>query len=243
MLLLRKLFQIVVKIFFSIFFRFVKIEQRLDEDFKKTIELYQGDGFGELFVKIRAWDAPYAEVEKLIPSSALVLDLGCGDGLLSNYLAISSSERKIVGIELNKERIKKADKGLKNTRFIRKDILSLKLPEVEVILLIHVLHHLSSRKCQEILLKRIAESLHGEQKLVILEVDKKPLLKFLFSWITDAIIVSILFERKLFTANFFYRKTSEWRKLLENLGFHVRARKIHKGMPFSHVLIVAAKEQ
>jgi 2-polyprenyl-3-methyl-5-hydroxy-6-metoxy-1,4-benzoquinol methylase len=241
MKIIKKILEGLVAAFFAVYFLFNK-ENKVSKTLQKTIDLYKGDGFGELFSRIRAWDAPYEPLDKLIGKSAKVLDLGSGDGLLGNYLALSSSKRKISGIELNKSRAKAAYRGIKNTQFRQGNILKAGLGKQDVVILAHVLHHLPSKQDQEKLLSKISKSLTKNKDLIILEIDYKPFLKYVFSWLTDAITVPILFEGKIFTNQFFYRKSAEWKQLLTKLGFVVKIKPIHKGMPFSHILIYAKKK-
>ena len=236
----QSILEMLVNIFFKIFF-IILPHKKIDKRLSETIDLYKGDGFGELFVQIRAWDAPYQPVNKLIRMDAKVLDLGCGDGLLSNYLALTSSKRMVYGIDINKKRIVKAYKGIKNTKFEEGDILRAKIIQPDTIILAHVLHHLPSRDEQLKLLEKVARSLKKGNELIILEIDTKPFLKYLFTWFTDAFTVPILFEGKLFDFKFFYRKSYEWKKILTELNFDVKIKPVNKEMPFSHVLIYGKK--
>ncbi len=239
--IIKGLLESILRIFFKLFFTLTP-KTKVSKNLRKTIDLYKGGGFAELFAEIRAWDAPYEPVDDLVKRNANVLDLGCGDGLLGNYLLISSPKRRVKGIELNKNRAREANKGVKGTSFEQGDILKTKISSVyDVITLIHVLHHLPGKESQVELLTKISKSLKKNKELLILEIDYKPVTKLVFSWITDAIIVPILFEGKLFNPNFFYRKSNEWKKILSKLGFRVKIKTIHKGMPFSHVLIYAKK--
>src|SRR5688572_9983315 len=81
--------------------------------------LYENDQF----IPIRFWDAPFLEVEKLIPKKAVILDLGCGEGFFTNFLALSSKNRKLIGVEIDKDRIKKANHKLVNAKFKNGDIV------------------------------------------------------------------------------------------------------------------------
>lgn len=238
--LVKKFAEVLISIFFKIIFSFVK--KRKDKKLEKTIKLYKGEGFTEVFTKIRAWDAPFSEIDKLVPKNAKIVDLGSGDGLLANYLAIDEPKRKVLGIELNKKRVEVSPKNLKNTIFQEGSILTKKLPASDVFILAHVLHHLPSKKDQQSLIKKISRLLKKRKKLVILEIDKEPFIKYLFTWMTDAIIVPILFENILFTSNFYYRPRMEWKKLLTKNGFKVKMKLVNRGMPFSHVLIEAIKK-
>ena len=212
-----------------------------DEDIKKVIQLYKGDRFTSIFTKIRFWDAPYCEIEKIVPKRGKILDLGCGDGIFVNYLATTSPKRDLIGIEVNKDRLKTANRGLKNTKFLVGSVLTESFSKVDVITMIHLLHHLPSKKSQEELIEKTYKSLRMGGKLIIAEVSEKPLLKYFLSWVVDAFVVPMLFEGKFFSGDIFYRKDAEWKNLLLKYGFKVQSMSLQKGKPFSHSLFVATK--
>ncbi len=226
----------VIAIFFKIYF-FVFGEPKIDKKLKQALSLYKVGGFSELFSIIRSWDAPYLEIESVVPKSGLIVDLGSGDGLLSNYLAIASSKRKIIGIEINKGRLKESDKGLKNVKFTLGDIVKEKIPESNAIILAHVLHHLNSFSEQVELLKLCRKKLKRGGKLIIIEIIETPFLKFIFTALVDYFVLPALFEGKLISSKIHYRSVSGWKETLKNVGFSNRFKLIHKGMPFSHVII------
>lgn len=227
-----------LKIFFLIFGLDKSIK---DSNSKRIIKMYEKSGFASFFTKIRFWDAPFKEISKMVPKKGTIVDLGCGDGILVNYLAIESSKRKLVGIEKNRDRIKEAGKGFKNAKFVRGDVLTQKFPNADCILIVHVLHHLFSKDQQLILLNSVSKKLKRNGKLIVAEVIERPLAKYVFSWLTDAFTVPILFEKKLFDFNFHYRSMNEWVRLLEENGFLVEAIPAHKGMPFSHAIFKCTK--
>lgn len=231
---IRKILWLTVNFFFAVYFRIFG-KPVVSKNLQKSIDLYKGNNFTELFSLIRVWDAPYEEINELVPKSGKIIDLGSGDGILANYLSISSSKRKIIGIEINTNRLKEADKGIKNVKFEKGDIVKGNYPKADCIILSHVLHHLPNRKDQEKVLKVAKKRLKKGGKLIIVEIVERPLSKHVFTWITDAFIVPILFEGKLFDFNFHYRKESEWIDALEDLRFGVKINKPHIGKPFSHI--------
>ena len=228
-----------VRVFFKIYFG-VFGRPKINSNLRKVLRLYKGRGFIGDFSLIRIWDAPFETLEKLIPKSGDVVDLGCGDGILSNYLAVSSRKRKVLGIELNKNRVREADRGLKNSKFIQGNILQKNFSKSDAIVLTHVLHHLTSYGDQEKLLRKCRQNLKRGGKLVITEIIERPILKFLFSALTDIIIVPVLFSGKLIDTEIHYRSFSGWKKFLENEGFKYSYEIMHKGMPFCHVIFVAS---
>lgn len=230
----------LVGIFFKVYFRIFG-EPKIPKSLSKTLKLYGSSGFSALFNKIRAWDAPYKEIEKLVPKKGIVVDLGCGDGLMGNFLAITSSKRKIIGIELNKKRLKEADKNLKNTRFILGDATNIKIPNANCIMLVHVLHHLNSYSDQENLIKNCLDKLKKGGKLIIAEIIETPYWKYLFTSLVDIIVLPILFENKLIDTNINFRKLNEWKKLFNKYEYKTLYYMIHQNMPFPHLIIVVKK--
>lgn len=237
---MQRLINYFLQVILRIFFKPILKEEK-DPYVKKVIELYKKSSFTYFFAKIRIWDSPFQQVERLIPKKGLILDLGCGDGFFSNYLAIKSPQRKIVGIELNSNRIKDANKKIKNAKFVQDNVLSTKFEKSNVILMFHLLHHLPTRVEQEKLIEKCHLSLEKNGKMVIVEVDKKPLSKFLFSHLADKVIVPILFENKLIDYNINYRGSSEWIKLLKKHKMKVRFIRADKEKPFSHIILECYK--
>lgn len=209
---------------------------------KQVVDLYKKKGFTETFVKIRFWDAPIKQVEKIIPKKGQILDLGCGEGILANYLAVCSPKRNILGVELSKERVKLAQRGLKNTRFIHGNIVKINIPKSDVIIINHVLHHLLSLKDQEKVLDNCFSSLSKNGQLVLVEVNRGLNFKYLLGLFVDKIVVPILFDKKLYEPKIFHRGLNEWIRVLEEKGFTIQ--KIIEPVqgPFPNIIIVAEKK-
>jgi trans-aconitate methyltransferase len=213
-----------------------------EKDFKRTIELYsKSDKFTSVFVKLRLWDAPFTEISKLIPSKCKVLDLGCGDGILINFLAQLYPKAQFTGIEINKTRLKEADKKLPNTSFKRGNVLTYAFPKSDIILMTHLLHHLPSLESQVKLIKKAQRNLNKNGKLIITEIDTKPTAKYVITYLVDAFIVPIFFEKKMYDFNFHYRTKTQWKNLLAEEGLKVKSFPAHKDKPFSHIIFNANK--
>ena len=158
---------------------------------------------------------------------------------MGNFLAISSEKRRVLGIEINKERVKNSPQIFNKTSFKVGNILEDNFPKAEAITLIHVLHHLSSYGDQEKLIRKCKDKLKTGGVLVIAEIIEKPVLKFIFTVFTDHVILPILFENKLFSGKIYFRSLKAWQRLLNDNGFVISSKLISKGMPFSHVIIKA----
>lgn len=239
--MIKSLLEFTLCIFFNALFYFDKRAWN-SPGIKRVSELYKNTGFSELFAKIRIWDAPLEMIAELVPQMGTVVDLGCGDGLFTNYLALDDSGRRVVGIEINPSRIKEAEKGIKNVKFQHGDILKTDFPLADTILLIHVLHHLSSYEQQMKLIDQCKDKLKKDGNLIIVEIIKRPFLKYLFTWLVDVLVFAILFEEKTFNSKIFYRSDKDWRDLLTKKGFSVKTKKASKGKPFSHMIFCCRKQ-
>lgn len=233
----KKLLQFLVTLFFKVYFALFG-RPTVDKSMNKTLKLYQTGDFAEVFQMVRVWDAPFEHLQSHLPQNGVIVDMGCGDGLLANYIAVSRPKINVYGVDINKDRIKEAQKGLKNTKFIQGDITNSSIPTADAILLIHVLHHLLSKKDQEKLLVQCKNKLKKNGVLIVAEIAEQPFIKYLFTWLTDHVTVPILFEGKLFNPNVFFRQTKQWEGLFNKLGFSTETIYAHQGKPFSHILFI-----
>lgn len=218
-----------------------------NENVKKTVALYfqrkELVHSSDKFTKIRFWDAPFIEVEKMVTKKGVITDLGCGEGIFTNFLAVTSSNRKVLGIEIDDARLKKAmqvSKGLKNVTFKKGDATTEQLPSSDCITLFHLLHHLRSFSDQEKVIINCLSSLKPKGKLIVVEVDQKFSFKYFVSLFVDCFLVPWLFEKRFFTP-VYYRSEKDWVKLLESLGTTVKVTKLEEGKPFTHIVLECSK--
>lgn len=209
---------------------------------KETIDLFENNWWEKFLSNFKFWEEPYEVVEKMLPKSGIIIDLGCGEGLLSNYLAIASSERKITGIELDPERLARAKKGIENISFKVGDIVKSAYPKGDVFILFHVLHHLPSTFAQEEVLKRIKNNLKPGGKLIVVEVYVEPSIKYLAAWFADHFLVPWVFEKRFFTRAYF-RKERDWKDLLNRLGYNTKSTLEVKGRPFPNIIFECIPKQ
>ena len=141
---------------------------------ERAIALYAGNLWESFLSKFKFWEEPYEVVNAMLPSRGIITELGCGEGLLANYLALASPKRKIVGIEIVPQRLAIAKKGLKNTTYYVGDIVNVPFPKSNAIIVFHVLHLLPGKHAQELVLQKAKNSLKIGGGLIIVDVHVKP---------------------------------------------------------------------
>lgn len=204
----------------------------MSDNFKDTLKLYK-PRYICWYNRLKLLLIPYLKVEKLIPKKGFIIDLGCSHGLLTNLLAFTSKDRKVLGLEINNNRIKYANIGISNATFKAGDITKMNIPEADCIVFTHVLHHLHTYEEQELLLKSCYNKLRVGGYIIISEVDKYPRWKYFISLLADYILYP--FER------INYRSVENFTSLLEKINFSVEVVPLHKGTIFSHITFVGKK--
>jgi len=188
------------------------------------------------YIRLRWMICPFDHIEKDIPTKGVIVDIGCGFGIFAHYLAATSSERKVTGIDLVEHRIEQARKlgiGLTNVDFVCADILDHRLPQTDAITAIDVLHHIPTKELQTKLLRDCYNILQKNGKIIIKDVDKKPLWKYWWNWLHDYIMT------KGEPVKYQDRKTV--RNMLENVGFEFEKSETIKGYPYAHIIYIARK--
>lgn len=207
----------------------------------KVIKLYSDDHKSKIFSGIRFWDSPTLMVEKLLPKKGVVLDLGCGEGINSNYFAICSNKRNIIGLDLDEKRIKVAQRGLRNTVYKKADVANIEIPKANTVVMFHLLHHLPSYRTQEQLILKVVKSLETKDKLIVVEINKELSLKYFVTWIVDHLIFSMVFDKRIFDKDVYFRTKKEWLFVLNKYFKNCRVIDAKKGKPFSHIIFECIK--
>ena len=208
----------------------------------KVVSLYSRVGWKKLFARGRFWYAPYIEVEQLVPKNGKIIDLGCGEGILTNYLGLASENRRVLGLDVDKKRIKEANRGVKNVSFKLNDITKVKIPPCDGIIIFQVLHHLSSHKIQEEVIKNCVESLKQGGKLIITEIYVGFSINYFLTWIADHLLVAWFFEKRIYSPILF-RKLDSWIRIIKENGLSyniISPNSITK--PFSNTIIECIKQ-
>ena len=138
---------------------------------RKVNRLYRYQGkFVEQFVRWKLrMDPMFALLDRVVPRDGFILDLGCGYGIATQWLACFSSGRSFLGMDYDADKIRVARCTAPESRRIRfkvGDILESEYEECDTILLSDVLHYWTPEK-QERILARARAALRPGGRLVL----------------------------------------------------------------------------
>ena len=171
------------------------------------------------------------------PRKGLIVDVGCGYGVLANYFSLNLPDNQIFGLDMNSKRITAAAKTIGkrgNIKFFVQDATKWDWPKCAGIMMTAFLHHISPAN-QKLLLDIAYQSLEENGVLLISEVDPgaRPFYRYWASYLADTV---------LYPFNKIYFRTSEnWSSILQSLNFTVEI--VHPWSRFfSSVLYICRKE-
>jgi len=194
--------------------------------------LYRRTGLIHVFLRLRWWHANIPGIERLLPRRGRILDLGCGHGFIANYLALVSPEREVIGVDLSETRIRLADRGLPNVRFVRADVLQWSGGTADGILIADLLHHLNSHEEQEGVLRRAVALLRPGGTLVVKEIATRPRWKFCVTTAVDRVFYP--------QRDYLFLAEERVLALLRGMGMEAHTVRLDTFRPLSHVAYVSA---
>lgn len=199
--------------------------------------LYKHQGFTKASVSmIRLLILPFWKIDSVLPKIGAIMDIGCGAGIMSNYLSISSSGRLILGVDLSKSRILSAKKSIgkrKNIEFKLGDVTKMMIEKYDNYLMVDVLHHISFPEQQK-LINLLSKKLKSNSLLVIKEVDKSNKIPFMFGSFWE----KILYQKEQINV----RTKKEWLKIFKQLGLECNAITGSPIFPDSTLIFVCRKK-
>jgi SAM-dependent methyltransferase len=205
----------------------------------QLLERYRPLSTWETFYLRTRWRlCPFELVESYVPRKGRILDFGCGYGMLSNYLALKSAGRQILGIDLNRARIevaKRSSKGHPEISFQLGDVRDFQGIPFDAVVMTDVLHHIDDGNVR-VLLRIIRSCLSDHGTLVVLDVDRSPLRKFYTTYLIDRLLN--------LTRPLHYRSRNLLTLLLSQSGFWTRqVVPADRGLPLSDVVYLCRKEK
>jgi 2-polyprenyl-3-methyl-5-hydroxy-6-metoxy-1,4-benzoquinol methylase len=210
---------------------------------RRVLALFQGSRLtARAHVALRWATCPFPAVAAQLPPAGRILEVGCGHGLLSLYLALQSADRQVVGIDVDEDKLAAARAaaaagGLAATFDV---VAGAELPAGPWagVAIVDVLYLLSGDD-QRSLLRSCAELLEPGGVLVVKEMALVPRWKATWNRVQETAAVKLLGitegEELTFLA------PADMAAAMADGGLTVRDRPIHRGYPHPHHLLVGRK--
>lgn len=198
----------------------------------------------------------------LLTPQAEVVDIGCGQGLLTGLLrAVDAVDSRlgwpegwapaprgcrVTGIELMPRDVERAraaaatdvaTPGMPRDEFICGDMRQVPLPACDAVVILDVLHYIPIPD-QDAVLARVHAALRPGGRLLLRVGDAQERWGFGVSQWVDRIVTQV---RGHSAAPTWGRPLYEWQDTLHRLGFSVEARPMSQGTPFANVLLVCRR--
>jgi SAM-dependent methyltransferase len=208
------------------------LKTKILEKYKDTSWIHRN------FTKVRSNRECFRYVEKEVPKKGLIVDLGCGHGYFSHYLALASDNRNIIGIDVDINKIKAARRcnDNNNIKFYIGDIKKIKIPPADAFVLLDVLFYIPD-KAKEILINDIFKKLKKNGLLIIKESTLLNWFRIFELYSREILVTS--FWRKKPSFIFYYKNFDFWKSLLKKFNFSKVTFK--KPTKKGYVIIVAEK--
>ena len=193
-------------------------------------------------VAVRWATCPFPAVAAQLPTAGRILEVGCGHGLLSLFLALQAPEREVVGIDVDEDKLAAARAaGAGAGLAARFDVVKgAALPEGPWagIAIVDVLYLLSADD-QRSLLRACAEMVSPGGTLVVKEMALEPRWKATWNRVQETASVKLLgiTEGEELT----FLSPADMAAAMRGGGVAVRDRPIHRGYPHPHHLLVGTK--
>ncbi|MBL7931245.1 MAG: 1-acyl-sn-glycerol-3-phosphate acyltransferase [Bacteroidia bacterium] len=118
-------------------------------------------------------EGDYENFEKCLPKKGKITDVGCGYGFLPLMLGFMSSERQILGVDYDAEKINIAANCISknnNTRFVQADVTQFSFEASDAFIISDVLHYLPPQQ-QVDLIERCIEKLNPGGVMIVRDAD------------------------------------------------------------------------
>ena len=199
---------------------------------------YQGR-YIEQFVMWKLWlDRMFPALDKVVPRQGLILDLGCGYGLATHWLAQCTDTRTFLGVDYDADKIRVAQQTAAEhprIQFQHSDILEMDFPKCDAVLLLDVLHYWTPEKQLKILTKA-RQALSPGGKLILREAAKASGQAHRHTRLWE--IFATVFGLNRTSEGLHFRTLAELEESLKCAGF-TQFEFIHEADKNSNVLLVA----
>lgn len=216
---------------------------------KRSLALWRGaPRSARVHCHIRWWTAPFAALEPELPTSGAILEVGCGHGVFSTYVALKSSTREVRGFDIDAEKIELAGDAIARLEPGEANLAFEHRPDGDVprrpggwdaIVVVDVLYLLSP-DARRALVAQCVDALAPDGILVVKEVDTSPWFKAKVAQFQEFLSTRVL----RITAthhDLHFHSAAEVGELLQSVGLSTRSSRLDKGYFHPHCVVVGTR--
>lgn len=210
---------------------------------RQVLSLYEDSTLAtRAHVRVRWATCPFEAVAAEVPASGRILEVGCGHGLLSLLLAVTSAARDVHGIDVDEDKLDAA-----RAAAVRADVTASfeavhggELPDGpwDGIAIVDVLYLLDA-DAQRALLVSCAERLAPGGSLVVKEMAPVPRWKAAWNHAQEVAAVKLLGITE--GSQLTFLTPAELAAAMTGAGLTVRERPLHRHYPHPHHLLVGRR--
>ncbi len=203
---------------------------------REVFALYAGLSWWErAHVWLRWKLCPFPAIAAHVPAAGAIADIGCGRGMMANFLALTGPGRKVLGVDRQRQRIQaaRATVGSRtNISFRNQDVRDLGGETFDAVIVSDMVHHLDYPD-QEAFLGRCYDMVRPGGLLLLEDVGETPRWKYVSHYLIDRTLNKGRGQK--------FRKLREWKGILEKIGFAVETCPVHRGLPLPDHLFICRK--
>jgi len=183
-------------------------------------------------------------LEQHLPEQGLVLDLGCGYGIISHLVSAEYPDRAVIGIDISSRRIELAKRSIdhrENMEFHNADIREVQIPRCDAIMMIDILSILPYRDQEQVMIQ-CYEKLRDDGVLVIKDTSKSPYWKYAYAYVEDVIKTKLgVYGKEVTRHSSRYWDVGDFLKLLNRIGFRATMIPLKSHLPYPGVFYICHK--
>lgn len=185
-------------------------------------------------------------LSKHLPEDGLIVDLGCGYGITSHLISINHPQRKVIGVDISKARIKVAKSSISNNgniRFYNEDIRKFYIPPCSAVIIIDVLSMFSYAD-QELVLKHCYDSLKIDGIMIVRDNCTSPRWKYQYMRFEESIKSRLkIYGEEIKDNPVCVWDSSDFTNLLNDIGFSVSSFHQRSLLPYPGIFYICHKQR
>ncbi len=210
---------------------------------EQALALYKDQGFGTaLHTRLRHWLCPLEAIESYVPRTGRILDIGCGHGLFTVLMALSSPQREVLGVDPSSTKIaaaRRAGARVPNVAFLQGTADDAPPGPYAAVVITDVLY-LLPRDVKAAILRQSHALLAPDGVLVLKTNDKRPRWKYAVAYAQEKLMTTLGLTLGEHGLHFF--SSQEHLALLDETGFHAERHVLPSWTPYPHVVFVGRKK-